>query len=141
MATYRKLPEPQAGSRMRSGCQAVQEAVEGLGDGLVGLRCRRGFLGGAAALDELLFDFRLDLRPFAAERGHHDRLDDEHDVVAAGVVGADLGTLGRVEAALEERAEDGRLDAAPVELGRDAAWPGFRASAAAGPGRRRTGRR
>jgi hypothetical protein len=36
------------------------------------------------------------------------------DVVAAGVVGADLGPLGRVERALEERAEDRRLDLRPV---------------------------
>jgi hypothetical protein len=50
-------------------------------------------------------------RPLAAERGHDDRVDHEQDVRLAGVVGADLGALLRVEDALEERAEDARLDA------------------------------
>ena len=46
--------------------------------------------------------------------------DSWHDVVAARVVGADLRPLGRVQRALEQRAEDGRLDAAPVLHGRGA---------------------
>jgi len=53
--------------------------------------------------------------PVAAERLHDDRLDEGLDVLAAGVVGAELGALVGVEAALEEGAEDRGVDGAPVE--------------------------
>src|SRR5690606_33572498 len=56
------------------------------------------------------------LVPAPAQGRHHDRLDDPLDVGPAGVVRAELGAFGRVERALEERADDGRLDARPVEL-------------------------
>ena len=55
--------------------------------------------------------------PLAKERRHHHRIDDRLDVVAAGVVGAELGSAGRVEGALEERPEDRGVDRAPVEAG------------------------
>ena len=57
------------------------------------------------------------LRPAAAERGHHYRLHDPLDVVPAGVVGAELSAAAGIERALEEGAEDGGLDIAPVEPG------------------------
>lgn len=57
----------------------------------------------------------LDLFPAAAQRRHQHRLDDQLDVGAAGVVGAKLCPLARVQAALEQRAEDRRLHAGPVE--------------------------
>ena len=57
---------------------------------------------------------RLEL---AAQRRQEHRLDEPHDRRAVGVVGAELGALARVEAALEERAEDGGLDLRPVEAG------------------------
>ena len=53
--------------------------------------------------------------PAAAQRQHQHRLDDQQDIVAAGVVRAELRTLGGVERACEQRAQDRRLDAAPVE--------------------------
>ena len=58
----------------------------------------------------------FDLGPAPPERGHDDRLDDEQDVFAAGVVRAQLSALFLIEDALEEGAEDGRLHAAPVQL-------------------------
>ncbi len=47
-----------------------------------------------------------------AQRGHHDRIDDPLDVGPPRVVGAELGALGGVQRALEERPEDRRLDRA-----------------------------
>ena len=65
-----------------------------------------------------------------AQRRHQHRLDDQQDVLAAGVVRAELRALGRVQAALEQRAEDGRLDAGPVQRGRPApGCPGRRCPA------------
>ncbi len=71
--------------------------------------------GGVAALGQVA-GLGLHLLPTAAQGGHEDGLDDEEDVFFAGVVGADLGTLVGVEAALEEGAQDGGFDAGPVEL-------------------------
>src|SRR5690606_23465251 len=59
----------------------------------------------------------LHLLPLRRERAQHDRLDDQHDLVAVGVVRAQLAALVGVEAPLEESAEDRRLDRAPVERG------------------------
>ena len=42
-------------------------------------------------------------------------LDDQHDLVAVGVVGAELSPLFRVESALEQHAQDRRVDLRPVE--------------------------
>jgi hypothetical protein len=50
----------------------------------------------------------------APERPHDEKLDERENVLFARVVGADLRALGGVKRALEEGAEDGRLDAAPV---------------------------
>ena len=72
---------------------------------------------GLVALRRKVVGLGLHLGPAAAQRRHQHRLDDEQDVVAAGVVGAELGALGGVQAALEEGAEDGGLDAGPVEGG------------------------
>ena len=55
--------------------------------------------------------------PFAAERGHEDRLDQGDDVLAAGVLRAQRGPLVGVQAAGEEGAHDARLDELPVRLG------------------------
>jgi hypothetical protein len=78
------------------------------------LRRRGGFVPGR--LERVCF--RAHLVPAAAQRGHHHRLDDALDVVAPRVVGAELGALAGVERALEEGAEDRRLDTPPVERGR-----------------------
>ena len=58
---------------------------------------------------------RLHLCPSATKRRHQNRLYDEQDVLATGVVGAQLRPLGRVQRPLEQRAEDGGLDGSPVE--------------------------
>ena len=55
--------------------------------------------------------------PIPAQGRHEHRLHDQQDVFAAGVVRAQLGALGRVQAAGEERAEDSRLDGRPVQGG------------------------
>ena len=54
--------------------------------------------------------------PLAAQGIHDHGLDDKLDVGGAGVVGAELGALGGVEGALEQGAENGWLDVAPVFL-------------------------
>ena len=53
--------------------------------------------------------------PFCEPRANHDRLDEQHDLVAVGVVRAELGTLAGVEPALEQRSEDRRVDFRPVQ--------------------------
>ena len=60
----------------------------------------------------------MELRPLAAERCHEHGFDKRLDVGLARVVRAELGTLGGVERALEERAHDARLDKLPVGLTR-----------------------
>ena len=64
-----------------------------------------------------LFDLRLRRVPFAQERAHDHRLDDQGDFFRVGVMGADLRALVGIEKALEQRAEDRRVDEAPVEAG------------------------
>ena len=68
-------------------------------------------------LGQRIVEFPLQLAPLPAERSHHHRLDDQQDVRLAGVVRADLALLTRIEQALEERAEDARLDAGPIAVG------------------------
>src|SRR6266852_4655139 len=80
---------------------------------------RRACLGGAGATSRVLrflFDLRrlaqlildLDIRklPFGEERTHDHRLDNQHDLVAIGIVRAELAALVRVKASLEQRSED-----------------------------------
>jgi hypothetical protein len=57
----------------------------------------------------------LDVCPLAPQRIHQHRLDDQPDIGRARVVQAELGALARVDRALEQRAEDRRLDLAPIE--------------------------
>jgi hypothetical protein len=76
----------------------------------------RGLLLGFRFLDNGL-GLLADFGPAAAKRVHENGLDDEADIGFAGVVGAKLRALVGIEAAFEERAEDGGLDAGPVELG------------------------
>ena len=65
-----------------------------------------------------LFGSGLHRIPALTQRRHDHRFQNQQDVFAIGVVGAKLGALAIVQDALEERAEDSRLDAAPIELGR-----------------------
>jgi len=60
----------------------------------------------------------LHCNPPTPQRSDHDRLHDQQDVGAAGVVGAELGPLIGIKAAFEERAEDRRLHAGPIETTR-----------------------
>jgi len=83
-----------------------------------------GAFGPAAELCCLFaFDFEGGFRfgahclPAALEGLHDDGLDEEEDIVGAGVVGTDEGALGGVEGALEEGAEDSGLDVGPVVAG------------------------
>ena len=72
-----------------------------------------GLLAGEGGLD-----LGLRLGPFGEQRLDDDRAHDLHDLVAVGVVGAELAALGRVEAALEQRAEDRGVDLATSRGGR-----------------------
>ena len=53
--------------------------------------------------------------PFREQRANNHRLHDPHDLVAIGVVRAELRTLVRIEPPLEERAEDRRIDLRPIQ--------------------------
>jgi hypothetical protein len=55
--------------------------------------------------------------PFGGERFADQRLDEFGDGAGVGVVGAERGAGGGVEAAFEEGAEDGGVDGAPVHVG------------------------
>ena len=78
----------------------------------------RGPAAAAGRLERRRHD-RVDLGlgrvPFGAQRAQHDRLDDHHDLFGVGVMRADLRALVGIEKALEQRAEDRRVDQAPVE--------------------------
>ena len=63
-------------------------------------------------------DLRLGRLPLDKPGAHDNRLDDKHDLVAVGVVRAKLGALAGVESALEQRAQDRRVDFRPVEVRR-----------------------
>nr|WP_224005503.1 hypothetical protein [Aureimonas sp. SA4125] len=60
---------------------------------------------------------RQDLCPVRPERVDDGRDDQPLDIGERRVMGAQATTLGRVERLFEERAEDGRLDLAPISLG------------------------
>lgn len=75
----------------------------------------RAFATGVV-LDHSLGDDRLGGLPFGRQRADDHRRDDLPDGAGVGVVRAQLGAHGRVEAPLEHRAEDRRLDVAPVHV-------------------------
>ena len=79
--------------------------------------------------------------PLGAQRAQHDRLDDHHDLFGVGVMGADLRALVGIEKALEQRAENRRVDQAPVEARGGEQEADFVVLAARAAGVRRTGRR
>ncbi len=58
----------------------------------------------------------LRVRVLARERAQDDGLDEAPDGVTVGVVRSDLAALARIEAALEQGAEDGGLGERPDEL-------------------------
>ena len=60
-------------------------------------------------------DPRLRRLPFGKPGAEDNRFDDPHDLVAISVMRAELGTLVRVQPALEQRAQDRRVDLRPVE--------------------------
>ena len=66
-------------------------------------------------LRQTVRDLRLRRLPFGEPGADDHRLDDHHDLVAVGIVRAKLRALVRVEAALEQRAQDRRVDLRPVE--------------------------
>jgi hypothetical protein len=88
-----------------------------------------------------LFGSGLDLLPATPQRGHQYRLQNQQNVFAAGVVRAKLGALAFVQNALEEGAEDGRLDASPIQLARhrgEYSYPqGSRSKTVSSSGRKR----
>ena len=59
----------------------------------------------------------LHFAPFGAQRFDHGRQHEALDIGARGVVGAELVALAGIEGALQQGAEDGRLDVAPVGAG------------------------
>ena len=65
---------------------------------------------------EFLFAAAVDFGPFAAQRGHQHGFEERFDIGPAGVMGADLRAFGGIEDALEERAEDRRLDVRPIGI-------------------------
>ena len=62
------------------------------------------------------FDPGLGFLPLGAQRAQNHRLDDHHDLVWVGVMGADLRPLVGIEEALEQRAENRRVDEAQSRL-------------------------
>ena len=77
----------------------------------------RGRAGLLFARGEEGFDDLLGFVPLAAEGLHHDGIDEDIDIFLAREVRAKLGALGGVQAALEQGAEDGGLDRAPIQPG------------------------
>ncbi len=77
---------------------------------------QHGGVGAVRAIEERRHR-GLRLRHLAAKGHQHGRLHQALDGRPVGVVGPQLGALVGVQAALEEGAEDGRLDIGPVELG------------------------
>ncbi len=91
--------------------QAVKEGIEHARRILVGRRGLRHLATGEDQARDLL----LHRDVLAAQRPDHHGLDEPPDRVPVGVVGAQLGALVGVEAALEQGAEDRGLDERPVE--------------------------
>jgi hypothetical protein len=94
------------------GAQAIEERVQ---------KCLGVLVRGRTRSDPLAFrdesgDARLRLLEVPAERDQHHGLDQSHDGGPVGVMGPELRALARVEAALEEGAEDGRLHLGPVQV-------------------------
>ena len=79
------------------------------------LRARGWRLGSFRAL-ELGGDLGLLDSPLGEQRSDHHRLDQQHDLVPVRVVRAELGALAGIEAALEQRSEDRRVDLRPVQV-------------------------
>ena len=61
----------------------------------------------------------LGIQPVGAQRGHHGGQHQALDVGARRVVRAQRVALGGVKGALQQGAKNGRLDLAPVALGRN----------------------
>ena len=102
------------------GAQPLQEVMEqALGAvpaaSLVGSRGGSPTLPGGLRIVQLRADQVLGGLPFRQPGADDDRLDDEHDLVAVGVVRAQLRALAGVQTALEQRAQDGRVDLRPVQ--------------------------
>ena len=93
---------------------AAQAGEEVLEHG-VGVLVARRRLGHLAAGQQELGHPRLHRHELAAQRAQDHGLDELPDGVAVRVVGAQLGALVGVEAALEQGAEDRGLDERPVE--------------------------
>ena len=79
-------------------------------------RGRRTF--GGVSLGEVRGDFTLDALPLRAQGPDDHRFHQQPDFVAVGVMRAQLAALVRVKTALEQRAEDGGVNLAPVQPGR-----------------------
>jgi hypothetical protein len=97
------------------------EAVQVVAQGIFELFAGGGGLAAWAAFARRLLHlgperqaFGFGRVPFAPQRGHEHRLQQRENVGAARVVGADLRTLGRVQEAFEQGAEDRRFDVAPI---------------------------
>ena len=112
------MPEPQAGSSTR---KAVRRSRKALRRRLRLVRApwsRRQPACGAAAFSRAV---RRSICAFASAHSASSGstmtgVDDLHDLVAVGVMRAELAALVGVEAALEQGAEDRGVDVGPVEL-------------------------
>ena len=82
-----------------------------------GLRGAVVFVAFLATLGQQLLQDMRRLIPKLQQGAFHHRLDDAQDGGGVGVVGAELAAFGRVQTAFEQRAEDGNVDGAPVEVG------------------------
>ena len=117
------MPEPQAGIEHGEGAQPLQEILQQPFGAIAPPRLLASRLGGAALpgrlrVVELGADQVLGRLPFGLPGTADNRLDDEHDLVAVGVVRAQLRALAGVQPALEQRAQDRRVDLRPVERSR-----------------------
>ncbi len=97
------------------GAQAVMKAAE-FGAGSVHLGVARAAVEFGGFVGEQQRG-GLGVCPFAAQGFHHGGQHEAFDVGARGVVGAEGVAFGGVERALEQGAEDGGLDFAPVGAG------------------------
>ena len=72
---------------------------------------------GGIASGRVCLDLRFGLLPLPAQRPDDQRIDNPHDLVAVGVVGAELAALVGIEPALEQSAENRGIDLRPIEAG------------------------